>query len=78
MHTLQLVMGSDQNLRETSMNVNSRFNIFGNREIYECQFSLFFMILSEQFANFCRISRVISKIKGIGSEGYFTIHSELT
>ena len=48
----RLVMGCDQNLRETSVKVNLRFTIFGNHEIRECQFSLFFVILSEKFANF--------------------------
>ena len=64
-----LVMGLDQNLRETSMNVNSCFAIFGNREIHECQFSQFFVILSEKFANFCVISREIAKITGIWCDG---------
>ena len=66
-------MGLDQNLRETSMNVNSRFTSFGKREIHECQFSQFFVILSEKFANFCVISREIAKITGIGRERDFTI-----
>ena len=44
-------MGCDQNLGETSVNVNSSFTIFGNRKIRECQFALFFVILSEKIAN---------------------------
>ena len=40
-HGLRLVMGSDQNLRETSGNVNSRFTTIGNCEIRECQFPYF-------------------------------------
>ena len=68
-------MGCDQNLRETSAsaNVNSRFTIFGNRAIHECQFSLFVVILSEKFANVCVISRDIAKITGIRREQGLTI-----
>ena len=66
-------MGHNQNLRESSVNVNSRFTIFGNREIFEYQFSLFFVILSETFANFCVISREIAKITGKGDEHNFMI-----
>ena len=47
-------MNRDQNLREMSVNVNSRFTIFGNCEICECQFSLFLVILSEKCAIFVR------------------------
>ena len=67
-------MSCDQNLRETSMNVNSCscFPISGNREILECQFSLFLVILSEKLANFGGISCEIIKITGIGREGDFT------
>ena len=65
-------MGRDQNLREMSVNLNLRFNIFGNYEIPECQFSLFFVILSEKFANFCVISHEITKITGIGPAQEFT------
>ena len=66
-------MGRDQNLHEMSVKVNSRFTIFGNNEIPECQFSLFFVILSEKFANFCMTSQEIAKIVGIGRERDFTI-----
>ena len=66
-------MGRDQNLRETSGNVNSRFTIFRNCEIRECQFSLFFVVLSEKFAIFCVISREIVEIMGIGREQNLTI-----
>ena len=65
-------MGLDQNLRETSVNVNSRFTIFGNREILESQFSLFFVILSEKFLNFWVISREMAKITEIGRKQNFT------
>ena len=66
-------MGQDQNLREISMNVFLCFNTCVIQGLCECQFSLFFMILSEKFANFCMISREIAKITGIGCEGDFTI-----
>ena len=66
-------MDRDQNLRETSVNVNLRFIIYGNCAIRECQFSLFFVILSEKFANFCVMSREIAKITGIGRERKLTI-----
>ena len=55
-------MDRDQNLRETSVNVNLRFIIYGNCAIRECQFSLFFVILSEKFANSCVISRENAEI----------------
>ena len=58
-------MGHDQNLGESSVNVNSRF---GNREVGECQFSPFLVILSEKFATFCVILCEIAKITGIGRE----------
>ena len=67
-----LVMGCDQNLREMSLNVNSRFTFFGNRELHECQFSLFFVIFSEKLANSCMISREINTITGVGHELEFT------
>ena len=51
--------GRDHNLLETSVNMNSSFTIFG--------------ILSEKFANFCVISREITKITGVGREQDFTI-----
>ena len=38
------MVSTDQNLREMSVSVNSGFTIFGNCEIRECQFSLFFVI----------------------------------
>ena len=77
-------LGCDQNLREMSMNVNSRFIIFKNREICECQFSIFFVILSEKFAIFFVIlsekfaiffviSHKIDKITRIEREWDFTI-----
>ena len=69
-------MGRDQNLRETSMNVNSHFTIFGSREIHDCQFSLFFVILSEILANVCHISCENAKMRGIGHEQDFTIWTE--
>ena len=47
-------MGRDQNLRESSVNVISRFTISGNREIREWQFSLFFMILTEKLEKILR------------------------
>ena len=68
-----LVMGRDQNLRESSVNVISRFTICGNCEICEWQFSLFFVILSDQLANFYVISREIAKIMGIARLYDFTI-----
>ena len=49
------------------------FTISGNRDIREWQFSLLFVILSENLANFCIISRQIVKITGIGREQDFTI-----
>ena len=67
------LVGRDQNLRESSVIVNSRFTISGNREIREWQLSLFLVILSEKLANFCMISRQIVKITGIGREQDFTI-----
>ena len=70
---LELVMGRDQNLRESRVNLNSRFTICRNREIREWQFSLFFMILSEKLANFCVISSEIAKITGNAREQDFTI-----
>ena len=63
-------MDFDQNLCEMSVNV---ITIFENREICECQFSLFSVILSERFANFCVISREIARITGIGRERDFMI-----
>ena len=66
-------MGRDQNLREMSVNVNSCFIIFVNREIRECQFSPFLVILSEKFATFCVISREIDKITRIVCEWDLTI-----
>ena len=63
-------MGHDQNLRESSVNVTSCFNICGNGEIGE--FSLLFVILSEKLANFCGISGEIAKIPGIEHERDFT------
>ena len=65
-------MGRDQILRESSMNVNSRFNICGNREICQWQFSLFFVILSEKLAYIGAISHKIDKSTGIGRELDFT------
>ena len=63
----------DQNLRELSVNVISRFTICGNREIGEWQFSLFFETLSEKLENFYVISREITKIAGIGRKRDITI-----
>ena len=66
-------MGRDQNLRETSVNVNSCFTIFWSCEIHECQFSLFFMILSEKLVNYHVMSREMTEITGIGREWDITI-----
>ena len=65
-------MCRDQNLRESSVNVNSRFTIYRNREIREWQISLFFVIWSDKLANFGVISREIAKITGIEREREFT------
>ena len=68
-------MGRDQNLREFIMNVISRFTLCKNREFREWQFSLFFMIMSDKLANFCVISRKITKITKIRHEWHFTIQT---
>ena len=68
----KLVMDRDQNLRELSVSVISRFTIYGICEIHECPFSLFFVIVSENLANCGMISREIAKIIGIGREQDFT------
>ena len=59
--------------RDQSVKVNSRFTIWGNREIRELQFSLFFAILREKVSQFCVISREIAKITGIGHKQDFII-----
>ena len=58
-------MGRDQNLRELSVTVILRFTIFVNREICEWrQFSLFFVILSEEIEKWCSmISREIARTR---------------
>ena len=66
---LLLVMGRDKNLREMRENVNSRFTILKNCEIHKCQFSLFFVNLSERFANFSL------KIMKIGKIDIYGVHS---
>ena len=62
-----------KNIRESSMNVNSRFTICVNRELCEQQFSLFFMILSEKLSNFCVILREIAYIRESKREQDFSI-----
>ena len=66
-------MGRDQNLRELSVNVISRFTICVNRELDEWQLSLFFVILSERLADLCVISHEIAKIMGTAHERDFLI-----
>ena len=68
----KLVMGSDQNLHESSVNMNSSFTICGNRKICEWHFSLFFVILSEDLANIGVSSFEIAKITGIWHARDFT------
>ena len=51
----QLMMGLDQNFCEFSVNVFSLLTPFVKSEIYERQFSLFFIILSEKTVNFSLI-----------------------
>ena len=58
----QLVMGCDQNLRELSTTVISCFALFVNHKLYEWQFSLLFVILSDELANFWVISHEIADI----------------
>ena len=45
---LRLMIDGDKNLRETRVNVNSRFTIFGNCEL---QFSLFLRFLVQNSQN---------------------------
>ena len=66
-------MGHDQNLREMSVNVISRFTICVSSELRERQFSLFFIILSEKLTTFCIISCEIANILEIWEEQDFTI-----
>ena len=70
-------MSSDQNCRESSVNVISCFTIWINGELCEKQFSLFFVILSEKLANFCVISSEIAKIIGIERETIHELHTVL-
>ena len=51
------VMDHEQNLRELNVNVTSLLPIYVKREIRECQYSPFFMILSEKLVCFSLISR---------------------
>ena len=54
--TTKAVRNSGQNLRESSVNVISRFNMCENREICDWQFSLFFVMFREKPALSCVIS----------------------
>ena len=69
----QVVIDRDQDLRELSVNMISRFTICVKREIREWQVSPFVVIFSENLANFNVISREIAEITWIGSEQEFTI-----
>ena len=55
-------MGCEQNLRESSMRVNSPFTIWVIREIGELQFVPFFVILSEKLVDFSVIAQEIIEI----------------
>ena len=69
------MMGLDQYLHELGMNKISRFTIGLNREYRECQFSLLFVILHENLANFCVILREVVKITEVRCEWDFTIQN---
>ena len=58
-------MGREQNLRELSENVISLFTIWAKSELYEWQFSPFFVIVSEKLVNFSVILHEITEIMGI-------------
>ena len=60
-----IVMGREQNLRELSENVISLFTICAKSELYEWQFSPFFVIVSEKLVNFSVILHEITEIMGI-------------
>ena len=63
-----LQMSHDQNLREMSVKLIPRFTMCVKRELWELQFSLFFVIFRVKLAYFCVISREIAEITGIGHE----------
>ena len=58
-------MGREQKLREFSENVISLFTICAKSELYEWQFSPFFVIVSEKLVNFSVILHEITEIMGI-------------
>ena len=62
--------GSYSNLRESSVNVISRFNVCVN---HEWQFTRFFVIFSEKVENCCVISYEIAKITEIWREQDFAV-----
>ena len=59
-----VVIGCEQNLRESSVNVISLFTICTKSEIHEWQFSPCFVILSEKRVNFSVILHEITEIMG--------------
>ena len=69
----QLVIYYDKNLRELSVTAISRFAICAKHELHEWQFSLLFVILSDELANFCMIFHEMAKISEIRCERNFTI-----
>ena len=65
-------MVRDENLRELSMNVISRFTIWVKRKIRDPQFSFFIVILGEKHVIFSVILREITEITWIWREMEFT------
>ena len=66
--TLTVLKFYNWNLREMNMNLTSPFTICVKRELWELQFSLFFVIFRVKLAYFCVISREIAEITGIRHE----------
>ena len=70
-------MGQDKNLREFSMNVISCFTICVKHELCECQYSLFFVILSEKLTRFDRVHVKLLTIRELGMNGISQFRSEV-
>ena len=66
-------MGCEQNLCETRVNVIHVSPFSGTIKSVNVNFPFFFCFLDKEFANFCLISREITKIMGIGRRRDFTI-----